>query len=151
MAPNAELQKLTIDSMRLGCSILGTCSAPTSLHFIDVLENEIKDLYAGTKAPAPRIVGIAASILSPDHASPVADAIQKHFGSKLDIFVNNAAAVDRTPVGSLETESVANVLLGNIQIPAMTIDLLVKRKYFRKNSRIIFISSAESTRCDPSA
>ncbi|CAK4030386.1 Hypothetical predicted protein [Lecanosticta acicola] len=133
------------------CSILGTCSAPTSLHFIDVLESEVRAFYDEQKSVPPKVIGRAASILSMNHPKLIADAIQKHFGSRVDIYVNDAAATDRTPVGGVEIGSFSNVLLANLQVPAMIIDLTVERKYFQQNCRIIFTSSVKSTRYDHSA
>ncbi|KAJ4175301.1 hypothetical protein NW754_005722 [Fusarium falciforme] len=41
------------------------------------------------------------------------------------------------------------LLTCNIRTPALVVDELVKRRYFRKESRIIFLSSAESVNCEP--
>lgn len=136
-----------------GCSILGTCSNPSTVSLIESLATEINHLYqtSNNTLSIPKVIGIPANILSPTSPTTIADALQQHFDGTVDIFINNAAAVDRTPVGGLELQSVENVLTGNVRFPALTIDILVSRKAFRKNSRIIFISSTESTRCDPSA
>jgi 3-oxoacyl-[acyl-carrier protein] reductase len=134
-----------------GCSVLGTCTSSSSQSLIDDLRDEVELLYRNASFEAPRIKSLILSLSDPDAANLVADYLSQHFDSRVDIFINNAAAVDRTPVGGLVSEDVANMCLCNIQTPAMIIDELVKRKFFRTQSRIIFISSAESTRCAPEA
>lgn len=135
-----------------GCSILGTCSTAPSLELLDALNDEVEALYQKhSNVSPPKIHGLAASIRSEDHHMIVANAIEEHFDAHVDIYINNAAAVERTPVGHLQASNIAAMCFGNIQSPAMTVDELVKRKLFRKNSRIIFVSSCETTRCDPSA
>ncbi|KIW66541.1 hypothetical protein PV04_05865 [Phialophora macrospora] len=134
-----------------GCHILGTCTSTRSRPLIDSLRMEIKTLYQDLDHEAPPIEDVILSLTDSNASQAIADALLETFQGRVDIFVNNAAVVDRTPVGGLEAARVANMCLGNIQTPAMIIDELVQRRYFRPNSRIIFISSAESTRCAPEA
>lgn len=134
-----------------GCGILGTCTTEHSRSHILSLSEEIKEYCAHTKDQCPLITSLVLSLENPEAATITADAVREHFGSYIDIFVSNAALVDRTPVGGLDPASVSRMLVGNIQTPAMIIDELVRRKYFRHGSRIIFISSAESSRCAPEA
>ncbi|KAB8214228.1 hypothetical protein BDV33DRAFT_228432 [Aspergillus novoparasiticus] len=74
-----------------GASILGTCSSETSMHHIESLSSEITEYYWGTGCDAPKIVGVAANVLSLDTPGIVAEAVEKHFNSKIHILVNNAA------------------------------------------------------------
>lgn len=134
-----------------GCSVLGTCTSEHSRHLITSLQEEVRVLYEGSGFQMPTIIDVITYLNNAKAAIIIADAISHQFNSRVDIFINNAAAVDRTPVGGLDPAAVNNMLLSNIQTPAMIIDEFVRCKYFRPNSRIIFISSAESSRCAPEA
>jgi NAD(P)-dependent dehydrogenase (short-subunit alcohol dehydrogenase family) len=79
----------------------------------------------------------------------LADAVQREFSGKVDIYINNAGITDRTFPGELEADTLDKLLTCNIRTPALIVDELVKRRYFRRDSRIIFISSAESVNCEP--
>ena len=126
-----------------GCSILGTCSGSTSLHLIDSLEHSVSDLYTCSShvASAPKVIALAADIL--DRKTPVAlaDAIASNFDGHVDIFVNNASQVETAKVGQISDEHIQKYLMGNIEVPVKTVEEFVKRRQFRKNSRIIVISS----------
>jgi len=99
-------------------------------------------LYANAgHLTAPRVVGIAADITSADCPSIIAQALESNFEGHIDIFVNNAALIRAAPVGEIEATMVQSMLFANVQQPLMIVNELVKRKMFRKNSRIVSISS----------
>lgn len=127
-----------------GCSVLGTCSSPDTLDLIDTLSHSVVDLYAGKGLPSPKIVGVVADILSPDCATAVINGLDKSFDGHVDIFINNAAHTGMSPVGEMDAEQIQKYTIGNIQTPVLTVEELVKRKMFRKESRIIYISSQRS-------
>lgn len=135
-----------------GCSILGTCSTNDSIQLIDAVAHEIKARYRADRRTnhAPKIVGIAADIFSPDSHITIANAVEQHFGH-LNVIVLNAGAPGGGRIGSLEVDKIQHSCLGGIQAPAMTIDELVKRKLFRKDSRIVYISSMRSKKPSPGA
>ncbi|KAF2493390.1 NAD(P)-binding protein [Lophium mytilinum] len=125
-----------------GCSIIGTCSSPQTIHFIDVLENEIASWYkAANQSQSSKIKGIAADIFSPTCAQTIADALIRHFDGHVDIFVNNASDSGTGMLGELKAEEIQKSLVGNVQTPVLIVDELVKRKMFRPDSRIIYVSS----------
>lgn len=130
-----------------GADILATSTGASK--GIDELRDEVNSFYTQAEAQAPKVVHHVLSLQDLDAHTKIADAIQKHFTSHLDIFINNAAITDRTFPGKLEAETLDRLLLCNIRTPAVMIDELVKRQYFRKESRIVFISSAESVNCEP--
>ena len=137
-----------------GCSILGTCSNLETLHLIDSLANEISNLYKAptlpSGSPPPRIVGMVANVTSPDDcAADIASNVKQHFGGHLDIYVNNAAFTGLSKIGELQAEHVSHYCLGNIQTPTLVVDELVKRRMFRKESRIVLISSDRSKKVSP--
>ncbi|KAL2432704.1 hypothetical protein ABEF95_014707 [Exophiala dermatitidis] len=130
-----------------GAGILVT-STGASKH-VDELREEVRSQCARCGNQPPKVVHQVAPLTYLDAHSKIADAIQKEFDSHADIFINNAAITDRTFPGELEAETLDGLLLCNIRTPAMIVDELVKRRYFRKESRIVFISSAESVNCEP--
>ena len=134
-----------------GCNILGTCTGERSLPLIDELREEVHTAYDDNLLTKPTVEAVAVTLTDKNAHETIGDAIARLFNSRVNIFINNAATVERTPVGALEEDAVATMCLGNIQTPAMIIDELVKRRYFRPDSRIIFISSTESSRCAPEA
>ena len=71
----------------------------------------------------------------------IANAIEQQFGDHLDIYINNAAPSTMAGIGSLDAQHIQKFCLANIQTPALVVDELVKRKMFRKESRIVLISS----------
>ncbi|VUC36498.1 unnamed protein product [Clonostachys rosea] len=131
-----------------GAAILATSTAAGKQ--IDELRDEVNPSFDGRENLRPKIVHQAISLTDAVAHTKVADAIQTHFDGQVDIFVNNAAITDRTYPGELEADTLDKLLMCNIRTPALMVDELVKRRYFRENSRIIFISSAESVNCDPS-
>ena len=129
-----------------GCSIVATCSSATSLHHIETLSHSIADVYRNTpqQSFAPRIIGIDANILTSTTPSKIADAIERHFGGRLDIFVNNACVASAAKIGELSDDHVQGYLTGNIEFPVKAVEEFVKRKLFRPNSRIVHISSVRA-------
>ncbi|KAH0843831.1 hypothetical protein FOPE_08974 [Fonsecaea pedrosoi] len=134
-----------------GCAILGTVTGAQSRPLVDILRREIVDIYQDSGHQAPQVEEIVLSLSDSEAPQLLANTLAERFNHRIDIFVSNACQVDRTPVGGLEANRVAMMCMSNIQTPAMMIDELIKRKYFQPNSRIIFISSSESTRCAPEA
>ena len=128
-----------------GCSILGTCSSTENLGLIDSMDKEIGALFkAANHSRNPKIIGISANILLPTCAQTIADALVQHFSGRVDIFVNNAADSRPGDLGDLSVEEIQESLISNIQTPVLIVDELVKRKMFRPESRIIYISSVRS-------
>ncbi|KAF7593915.1 hypothetical protein BBP40_010617 [Aspergillus hancockii] len=127
-----------------GASILGTCSSPASMHNIETLSSEVSDFYNGTGYNAPNIVGVVANITSLDTPGIIADALEKHFSSKLHILVNNAAYDEMREMGKLDDVYVQRVLVGNTHTLVMLIEALYTRGMIQPNSRIINMSSVSS-------
>lgn len=115
-----------------GCSILGTCSDEKNLS----LFGDIR-FYA-------RMWAVVANIFDPNCAQIIADTLKERYAGQVDIFVNNAADARPGVIGELTVEEIQQSLVANIQTPVLIIEELVKRKYFRPESRIIYISSVRS-------
>ncbi|KAJ9144636.1 hypothetical protein NKR23_g5975 [Pleurostoma richardsiae] len=130
-----------------GAGILATSTGGRK--HIDELREEVSGIYAHCENQPPKVVHHAVSLEDSNAHTKIADAIEREFNSHTDIFINNAAITDRTFPGELEAATLDRLLLCNIRTPAMIMDELVKRRYFRRESRIIFISSAESVNCEP--
>lgn len=128
-----------------GCSILGTCSSDTSLPLIDSLDKEIESLYtSANQERTSKTVGIVASIASSTCAIDIANVLEKDFSGHVDIFINNAAESSTGSIGALTALEIQKSLISNIQTPVLIVDELVKRRMFREESRIIYISSVRS-------
>ena len=125
-----------------GCSVLGTCSSSESLHLITSIADEISSLYKDSAYSPAKVYGIVADNTSPTCYLDIAKAIEQNLEGHVDIYINNAAPRMMAGVGSLDTEHIQKFCHANIQTPALTVDELVKRKMFRKDSRIVLISSA---------
>lgn len=130
-----------------GAGILATSTGASKL--VDELRGEIHALYSQCQDEPPKVAHQAISLEDQDAHTKIADAVEKEFNGQVDIFINNAAITDRTFPGMLEAQTLDRLLLCNIRTPAMVTDELVKRRYFRKQSRIVFVSSAESVNCEP--
>ncbi|KAF2266572.1 3-oxoacyl-reductase [Lojkania enalia] len=132
-----------------GASILGTFSSPESAHLFDTLSHTIHSFYAPSDAhhcsnlSAPKLVGIPADITSLSAPSSILDALRTHFNGKVDIIVFNAAVMGLAKMGEggMTTEFVQKALAGNVQFPAMLMELLVREGCLRPNSRVVGISS----------
>lgn len=132
---------IALDIATRGGSVLATYSAPSSTSHITSLSEIVSNLYAEANTTGPKVVGVVANILSIDCASAIVEALERHFGGKLDILVNNAAVMEIQPVGSITVDHCQRMLLGNIQTPVMLVEALVNREMFRPHSRIVNISS----------
>lgn len=130
-----------------GADILATSTG--SSDSIAGLRDKLNAHHAHCENQPPRIVHLTMSLTDPDAHEKIANEVQQQFGGHIDIFINNAALTDRTFPGELAPATLDRLLLCNIRTPAMIIDELVRRRYFRRESRIVFISSAESVNCDP--
>jgi NAD(P)-dependent dehydrogenase (short-subunit alcohol dehydrogenase family) len=133
---------VTLNVASRGCSVLGTCSSPESLHLIDSLAHEISDLYESSALSVPKVRGIVSDNSSPTCHQDIANAIEREFASHVDIYINNAAPRTMAGIGSLDAEHIRTFCHANIETPALIADEFVKRKMFRNDSRIVFISSA---------
>ena len=124
---------------------MATYSSASSSSHIDSLSEIVSDLYARSGNPqslvTPKIIGVVANIISLDCAAAIVEALDRNFGGKLDILVNNAAVMEILPVGSITIDHCQRMLLGNIQTPVMLIEALVNKEMFRPHSRIVNISS----------
>lgn len=129
-----------------GASILVTSTGAIN---IDTLRNEISLMYNQGGSQPPKIAHQAVSLEDAEAHIKISDAVKKEFDGSIDIYINNAAISDRTFPGQFEAKILDRLLLCNIRTPAMIVDELVKRRYFRRESRIVFISSAESVNCEP--
>lgn len=127
-----------------GCAILGTCSSSSSLHHIDTLSHSILDLYKSSSPACPKIVGVAADILDLSSPSKIADKLASHFEGHLDILINNAGIASAEKIGQLEDADITKYLTGNVHAPVAMVEEFVKRKQFRANSRIVYISSVRA-------
>jgi len=128
-----------------GCSVLGTCSSESSLSLINKeLPGKVNELYSTTSRTRPdflEIVGVVADIFAENCATTIADAVAQHFNSRIDIFVNSACDPMPGTIGQMTAAEIQRSLLGNIQTPVLIVEELVRRRYFRLDSRIIYISS----------
>ena len=124
-----------------GCSLICTCSGPSSLPKLDSLAEIVAEQYKSSQHTAPRIVGIAADILSPKTPAEIADCVQANFDGKINIFINNAAKMELRKPGNLSEDFVSEFMRGNIQFPIAMVEEFVNRKMFQKESKIICISS----------
>ena len=125
-----------------GAAVLGTYSDPSSAQHFDTLSHTVSALYSDAfPSFPPKLVGIAANILSPDCADLIARTLETEFDSHVDILVNNAAIMVRHKIGEIELGDVEKSLLGNVQTPVLIVETLVRKKLFRPNARIVNISS----------
>lgn len=124
-----------------GCSLLCTCSGPSSLPKLDSLGEAVTAKYKSSQHPAPKVVGTVADIYSAKTPSDIADSIQANFDGKINIFVNNAAKMELRKPGNLSEDFVSEFLRGNVQFPIATVEEFIKRKMFQRESKIICISS----------
>ncbi|KUJ15050.1 NAD(P)-binding protein [Mollisia scopiformis] len=127
-----------------GASILGTCSHASSLDLIANMRDEIDALYKeANQERTCRTTGLAANITSPTCAEDIVKKIlDLRYG--VDIFVNNAADSLPGGIGDLTVNEIQKSMISNIQTPVLIVDEFVKRKMFRPESRIIYISSIRS-------
>ncbi|KAM0550297.1 hypothetical protein ACHAPJ_008967 [Fusarium lateritium] len=138
---------IALNLARRGAGILVT-STSASKH-IDELRDDIKSTYAQFDTQPPKVAHEIVSLEDFNAHTKLADAVKREFNGQVDIYVNNAGITDRTFPGELEAKTLDKLLTCNIRTPALVVDELVKRRYFRKESRIVFISSAESVNCEP--
>ncbi|KAL2060041.1 hypothetical protein VTL71DRAFT_9863 [Oculimacula yallundae] len=128
-----------------GCSILGTCVTDESIALINDIHGEIEDHFKSTgQTSAFIVVAIICSILSPTCAETISDTLAEQFGSRVDIFINNASDARDAALGELTVESIQESMVSNIQTPVLIVEEFVKRKMFQPQSRIIYISSIRS-------
>ncbi|KXH65972.1 3-oxoacyl-(acyl-carrier-protein) reductase [Colletotrichum salicis] len=122
-----------------GASIIGTCSAPSSLSKIEGLKAEVASLYSkDIRFSAPRITGVVAPLLEPQqYCTAIVNAIKEYGG--LNILVQNAAVVEVAPVDLISQDHVNRLLTANVEAPVFLVQALLP--YFRPDSRIINISS----------
>jgi 3-oxoacyl-[acyl-carrier protein] reductase len=129
---------------RRGCLVLGTCSSRANVHLFDAIANTARQHFAEPKEKRPRIIGIAADMYSPSLHLTLAGAVEHYFEGHLDIFVNNACEALPGEIGNMSPEEVDRSLVANVRNPVLIVDEFVKCNMFRKESRIIYISSVRS-------
>ncbi|OOQ87998.1 hypothetical protein PEBR_14516 [Penicillium brasilianum] len=132
-----------------GCSILGTCTSDIGVKnissiFDDEVSSHIFDATSRVRPASLRVKGLVADIFSSTCARTIADEINNTFNGRLDIFINCASDPNPGIIGEMDTDEVQRSLLGNIQTPVMIVEEFVRRRYFKPNSRIIYISSIRS-------
>jgi NAD(P)-dependent dehydrogenase (short-subunit alcohol dehydrogenase family) len=132
---------IALQLARRGCSLLCTCSGPSSLPKLDSLAEVISAKYKFSQHAAPKIVGVAADIYSAKTPAEIADCVQPNFDGKINIFINNAAKMELKKPGNLSEDFVSEFLRGNVQFPIAVVEEFINRKMFQKESRIICISS----------
>lgn len=140
---------IAINLASRGCSILGTCSSEAGLTAISTgLDHEITDnIFNATSRERPtslKIQGLIADIFSPSCARTIADALEKSFHNRVDIFVNSACDPMPGAIGNMKPEEIQHSLLGNIQTPVLIVEEFVRRRQFQPDSRIVYISSIRS-------
>ncbi|KAH6711758.1 hypothetical protein BKA61DRAFT_658317 [Leptodontidium sp. MPI-SDFR-AT-0119] len=128
-----------------GCSVLGTCITNESIDLINGMNEEINNHFKASNQPHNvKILGINSSILSPTCAQTIAETLIEHFSSRVDIFINNAADARDAVLGELTVEGIQESMISNIQTPVLIVEEFVKRKMFKPESRIVYISSIRS-------
>ncbi|KAJ3538720.1 hypothetical protein NM208_g5778 [Fusarium decemcellulare] len=128
-----------------GASILATCSSLSSMHHIESLKYEaMQQCREPNRDGTPKIVGVAANLLSPEFPTIIANKARDAFDGKLNIIVNNANYVDFRSMGELDAEYVQKQLMGNVQSLVLLMDILFAKRYIQPKSRIINISSEAS-------
>lgn len=131
-----------------GCSILGTCVTENGLAAMTALDAAVtRDVYEATsraRPPSQTITGLVADIFSPRVAATIADAVDARHAGKVDIFVNSACDPMPGTIGAMTADEVARSLLGNVQTPVLIVEELVRRRSFRPDSRIIYLSSVRA-------
>lgn len=142
-----------INLARRGCSVLATCSTAESIALVDEWGKAVARDFevADNGEQAPRILGFIADISSPNCATAVAGVLEREFSGNIDIFVNNAAITGGSKIGAIDAEHIQKFCVGNIQTPTLIVNELVNRKMFRRNSRIVLISSERSKKSDAKA
>ncbi|CVL07391.1 related to 3-oxoacyl-[acyl-carrier-protein] reductase [Fusarium mangiferae] len=138
---------IALNLAKRGAGILITSTSANK--YIDELRDDVKSAYAEVNAQRPKVAHEIVSLEDLNAHTKLADAVKREFSGQVDIYVNNAGITDRTFPGELEAKTLDKLLTCNIRTPALIVDELVKRRNFRKDSRIIFISSAESVNCEP--
>ena len=140
---------IAIELATRGASILGTYTSLSSAHLFDTLSHNISSIYSTSvdsharDPDAPKLVGIAADITSPEAHFTISVALEAYFGGKLDIVVLNAAVMGLAKIGDggVSETFVSTALMGNLQFPILLIETLVLNECIRPNGRVIAISS----------
>ncbi|KAF4460407.1 3-oxoacyl-(acyl-carrier-) reductase [Fusarium albosuccineum] len=128
-----------------GTSILATCSSLSSMCHIESLKEEAIRQYQDLNGNGiPKIVGVAANLLSPEFPAIIANKVRDAFNGKLNIIVSNANYVDFRSMGELDAEYVQKQLMGNVQSLVLLMDILFAKGYIQPKSRVINISSEAS-------
>ncbi|PNH69836.1 hypothetical protein VD0001_g7045 [Verticillium dahliae] len=131
-----------------GCSILGTCTSEAGAATLaSTLDAATTELFAATARPRPaslQIQGLVADILSPDCAAVISAAVAASFAGRVDMFVNSACDPMPGTIGDTDPAAVHRSLLANVQTPVLIVDELVRRRFFRRRSRIVYLSSVRA-------
>ncbi|KAL1612564.1 hypothetical protein SLS60_000792 [Paraconiothyrium brasiliense] len=139
---------ITLELATRGASIIGTYSSPESAQLFPALSQEITSLYSSSSVttPAPKFIGVQFHIALPDSSGAVAkilEALTTHFSSKIDIVIFNAAVMTLAKMGegSVREDVVDLALAGNVRFPVMLMEHLLREDAFRKQGRVVAISS----------
>lgn len=131
-----------------GCSVLGTCTGDAGITALATLDSDVTEkVYEATGRSRPagqKIKGLVADIFSADCAHTIADEIGNSFGGHVDIFVSSAGDPMPGTIGEMGVDEIQRSLLGNVQTPILIVEEFVRRRCFRPDSRIIYISSIRS-------
>ncbi|KAJ4358007.1 uncharacterized protein N0V89_002585 [Didymosphaeria variabile] len=139
---------ITIELATRGASIIGTYSSPESVHLFSTLSQTISSLYSSSSVTTlvPKFIGLQFHIALPDSSGAVAnilEALTTHFSSKIDIVIFNAAVMTLAKMGegSVREDVVDLALAGNVRFPVMLVEHLLRENVFRKQGRVIAVSS----------
>lgn len=109
------------------------------------LKDEIDTLYHGSAHDAPKIIGVAASLLEPKKfVATIVAAIDAHFSGAVNILVQNAAVAEARLIDDIDEAHVSRMLAGNLEAAILLVQALLPR--FRPDSRVVNVSSG-AARC----
>jgi NAD(P)-dependent dehydrogenase (short-subunit alcohol dehydrogenase family) len=86
---------------------------------------------------------VQASITDPASPSTIIDALQTHFGGKVDALIFNAAVMGLAMMGqgTVTVDFVNAALAGNVGFAVMLMERLVADRLLRQGGRVVAISS----------
>ncbi|KAJ4292373.1 hypothetical protein N0V90_009034 [Kalmusia sp. IMI 367209] len=137
---------ICIELATRGASIIGTYSSEESKHLFDTLAQTITSLYSVAPASAPKLVGVNANITLPSSSGatvPILHVLTTQFNEKIDIVIFNAAVMTLAKMGEgkIRDNVVDLAMDGNIRFPVMLVEQFLRENVFRKDGRVIAISS----------
>lgn len=140
---------ITIELATRGAAVIGTYSSAESADLFSSLAQAITTLYETSSSAAqtpPRLVGVQSNIARPDVSAaidPILQALTTHFSGKIDIVVFNAAVMTlaRMGDGGVTDDALELALAGNVKFPVMLVEEFLRRDAFRREGRVVGISS----------